>query len=79
MLTHVSKWGNSLGIRLPKSLLKDLGISVSSKVAISVQDGCIIIKPVSRDYDLDELVEGITPENRHGEMDWGPSVGAEVW
>jgi antitoxin MazE len=34
---------------------------------------------VSPDYGLEELVQGITSENRHNEIDWGPSVGAEVW
>ena len=32
-----------------------------------------------RRYTLDELVAGITPENRHEEIDWGPPVGNEVW
>jgi antitoxin component of MazEF toxin-antitoxin module len=25
------------------------------------------------------LVAGITPQNRHGEQDWGKRVGNEVW
>jgi len=29
-------------------------------------------------YSLEELVAGITPENRHGEIDWGPPVGREL-
>jgi antitoxin MazE len=79
LLTHISKWGNSLGIRLPKSLLQELGVSASSKVAVTIENGSIIIRPVSREYAIEELVEGITLENRHCETDWGPSVGAEVW
>ena len=26
-------------------------------------------------YTLEALLEGVTQENRHAEMDWGPSVG----
>ncbi len=29
--------------------------------------------------DLDELLAGITPENRHAPVDWGQPVGNEVW
>jgi antitoxin component of MazEF toxin-antitoxin module len=28
---------------------------------------------------LEELVAQITAENRHGEIDWGPAVGKEIW
>ena len=28
---------------------------------------------------LDDLVKGITPENIHGEIDWGEPVGKEIW
>lgn len=31
------------------------------------------------EYDLDELLPQVTPENLHGEVDWGPAVGKEVW
>ena len=28
---------------------------------------------------LAHLLEQVTPENRHGEIDWGGPVGKEVW
>ncbi len=28
-------------------------------------------------YDVEALIAGITPENRHGEVDFGPAVGQE--
>jgi antitoxin component of MazEF toxin-antitoxin module len=31
------------------------------------------------DLTLEQLLEGITPENRHPETDWGPDVGKERW
>ncbi len=36
-------------------------------------------RAVPRRYSLAELVAGITDENRHDEVDWGPPRGAEVW
>lgn len=35
--------------------------------------------PDSYYYELEELVAGITPENRHEEWDIGPPVGKEIW
>lgn len=32
-----------------------------------------------RRYALDELVAGITPDNRYDEIDLGPAAGKEVW
>lgn len=29
-------------------------------------------------YDLDELIDGITPENRHYEIDFGKPMGKEA-
>ncbi len=46
---------------------------------ILVENGRLMITPVPREYRLDELVEGITPENQHSETDWGPPQGAESW
>jgi len=38
-----------------------------------------MLRPPSREYSLEELVAGITPENRHGETDWGQALGRESW
>jgi len=39
-----------------------------------------VIEPVEQaGYDIDDLVAGITDENLHGEVDFGPAVGNEVW
>jgi antitoxin MazE len=32
-----------------------------------------------RRYDLERLIDGITEENRHSEIDWGPAAGNEAW
>jgi antitoxin MazE len=43
-------------------------------------DGNLTIKPKrQKQYSLAELVAGITPENRHAEIDTGVSVGEEIW
>ena len=52
---RVQKWGNSQGIRLPKKILKDLGIDIKDKIEISLNDGEIILRKVKKYIDLDDL------------------------
>lgn len=60
-------------------MLAELGIIDGDPVDVVVENGRLVITPVARNYELDELVDGITAENRHTETDWGPPQGAEQW
>ena len=75
--TRVQKWGNSLAVRIPKSFAAEAGLSEDTPIEVSLADGKITVAPVIRRRTLEELVAGITDENRHPEVDTGPSVGAE--
>jgi antitoxin MazE len=78
--TVIRKWGNSLGLRIPKPLAEDAGMEAGCEVDVSVQDGELVIRPiVSRRFRLSDLLEGVTRGNRHGEVESGPPVGREVW
>jgi antitoxin MazE len=76
--TQVSKWGNSLGVRLPKSVAREVQLDEGDTVHVSVDNGTIVIRPSRPRYSLDDLVRRITRKNRHSESDWG-TVGDEVW
>ena len=52
---RVQKWGNSQGIRLPKKILKDLGIDINDKIEISLNGEKIILKKVKKYTSLDDL------------------------
>jgi antitoxin MazE len=80
MAAIVAKWGNSLAVRLPQNLAKQIHLVEGSEVDLEVVDGTLVIKPRSRKrYSLDELTKGITPENLHAEIHSGTAVGNEVW
>jgi antitoxin MazE len=80
MQATIRKWGNSLGLRIPKPLADDAGVAAGSKVEVSMRDGGILIRPVrSPRLRLDDLLEGVTPENLHSEIDSGQPVGREAW
>jgi antitoxin MazE len=68
MKSRVQKWGNSLALRIPKSFAEELEIKNSSPVAVSVEEGALVIKPDrDRMWDLHSLLARITDENVHPE------------
>jgi antitoxin MazE len=80
MVGNIAKWGNSLAVRIPQHLAREIGLSDGAEVEIVTIDGNLTIKPRrQKQYSLDELVAGITPTNRHAEIDTGRSVGEEAW
>ncbi|MEC4986789.1 MAG: AbrB/MazE/SpoVT family DNA-binding domain-containing protein [Oscillatoria sp. PMC 1076.18] len=80
MAITVGKWGNSLAIRIPENIAQEINLGDGSEVNLSIVEGNLVIEPKKRKrYSLDELVEGITPENLHAEVDSGVAVGNEVW
>jgi antitoxin MazE len=77
------KWGNSLALRVPKAFAESIGASEGKRAEMTVKDGTLFVKVSKakrrRRYVLKELIDGITEENRHPELDWGPPAGNEVW
>lgn len=74
------KWGNSIGIRIPKNMADSLHIEDDTNVAIKIEDGRLIIKPqIKEDLSLEEMLEKVTEENKHGEIDFGSPVGRELF
>ena len=78
MAIIVKKWGNSLGIRLPKKIARLLHIDSGTEVDVSIRDKEIIIK--MHQSELDTLLDKITPSNIHNET-WeeDQSKGKEIW
>ena len=80
MRVKVQKWGNSLALRIPRSLAVESQIEKGSEVNVSLVEGNLVVTPVTKQrYTLEELVAGITPQNIHHEVDTGPARGDEEW
>ena len=80
MVSKIQKWGNSLGLRIPKAFAREVQVGPGSTVDVTVRNGRIIITPTKPNgYELDELLAEITPHNLHGEVDSGDAVGREGW
>jgi antitoxin MazE len=79
MSSVINKWGNSLGVRIPKSIATKAGFTEGMEVDIEVEGDRITISPIKKKYELDDLLAGVTPELIGGEYDWGQPVGRETW
>ena len=80
MQTKIQKWGNSLGLRIPKPLAEEAGVGEGSAVVLSIIHGGLVVKPAyRRKYPLRQLLRRVTPKNRHDAVDTGGPVGREVW
>jgi antitoxin MazE len=66
-------------VRIPTVLASRARIVDGAEVELSVDDGRLIVATVEREPTLDEMLDQVTPENRHGLLDWGPAVGKEGW
>lgn len=75
---QVAKWGNSLGVRVPRDVAARVGLTVGARVDIeAAEDGRIIITRSRRRFTLDELLAGMTPDREHALEDDGPR-GEEI-
>lgn len=74
----VKKWGNSPAIRLPSAIMEAAHLSLDQPVEVRAENGRVIIEPIAPSYSLDDLVAGITPQNRHGEEGFGAPQGKEA-
>jgi antitoxin MazE len=80
MRTKVVKWGNSLGLRIPKSFAEEVQVSEGSVVDLSIEDGHLIVRAAPQTtVNLLDLLAGITDENLHEEINTGDAVGGENW
>lgn len=83
MKVRISKWGNSLGVRLPKAAADAAGLKEGSEVDIEVEGREVRLKPLLpyKHYRIEDLVAEMArqgPENEPELVDWGPDVGAEI-
>jgi len=78
MLAKIQKWGNSLGVRLPKQLVKNIKLNVGSCVDITSSNNSLIIK--LKDDPLDILLSQVTKQNLHHVIfDEDDTEGKESW
>lgn len=79
MQAAVAKWGNSLAVRLPAQVAREINVTEGSQVDLTVQDGSVMIRVARPRYKLSELLANSTPVEVTDEIDFGEPVGQEIW
>jgi antitoxin MazE len=79
MKAQMVKWGNSLAIRIPKSVLEEANLKEGDALEIeTAAEGHLEIRRATKIPTLAQLISKITPENQYGEISTGAEVGKEV-
>ena len=81
---RVSKWGNGLGILLPKQVVKKMELKAGDKLVLEMEDGVVTLKKESDvlvipRYKLEDLLKDY--EGYQNEKYWKDvePVGEEIW
>jgi antitoxin MazE len=77
MVTQIAKWGNSLGIRVPRDVADRLGLTEGTRVEVEAHGDQMVVTKATRRFALSELLEGMTPERQHPSLDDAPR-GSEL-
>ena len=76
MEAQIKKWGNSLALGIPQALAGRIGLKLDSTVDLAALGEKLVISRVEHTRTrLETLLEGMTRDNFHDEVDTGPSVG----
>lgn len=81
----LSRWGNSLSIRIPKKVLDTLGLTNDDKVSYRIEDNKIILTPEDKKSPLRKMFDGFDTEAyfknepKNKEADWGQPQGKELF
>lgn len=77
MKVKISRWGSSLALRIPKSVVEEAGLMAGMDVELTLIDGKIVVQSTRPPLQLDEMLKRVTAGNIHGEWDIGPPIGGE--
>lgn len=76
----IKQWGNNLGVRLPAAVARAAHLHADQRVRVSVEDGHIVIRPVSdAPLTLEQRLACFDIERHGGEAMIAQAVGAERW
>jgi len=74
----IRAWGNSQGIRIPKSILEKMDLKTSDILEIEVEGGVIILRKPFVHKTFEERLAEFNGEISVCDFDWGEPVGREI-
>lgn len=79
MKTKLSRWGNSLALRLPKQIALSQNLNEGIDLEIKEERGGFFVRAAPKQYSLSELLEGVDATNLHSETFCDDPQGKEIW
>ena len=79
MNATIQKWGNSLALRIPQAVARQIHVAEGATVILHVDAETLNIRPARPRYRLEDLLRRVTGKNIHAETNWGAARGKEVW
>jgi antitoxin MazE len=88
MQAKIARWGNSLAVRLPAEVVRDLGFREGQIVELTANKPKLEVAPRAQErrytpsgipiYTLEELVADMKPDEEPDLVEWGPDRGSEI-
>ena len=79
-ILNIKRWGNSLGVRLPVAVTSEAHLLLDQRVRVEVEDGHVIITPITDiPMTLEQRLEHFDPVRHGGEVMATKAIGAEQW
>ena len=81
MRVHFARWGNSVALRVPATVLREIGATQGAAAELTVDGGKLVVTPIADtpSYTFDELLAGITEDNIHEDYFGEQAAGSEAW
>ena len=79
MTTTIQKWGNSQGIRIPKVILDTVKWNENEEIIILVENEKLIIEKANNRKNIKELFKDYKGKYEPVDIDWGETLGDEIW
>jgi antitoxin MazE len=79
---HITKWGNSLGFRIPRGIADSLNIRAGDTLELAPAEDGLLLKKARRKekrYALADILNSFAPSSVHPEVDFGKPQGEEAW
>lgn len=78
-VSAITKWGNSQGIRIPKSVMLAAHLCENDEVELIADKETILLRKLRRPQTLDELFAGYEGDYQPVEIDTARMLGWRYW
>lgn len=77
---RLQKWGNSVGVRIPHSIVKELNLKINDLINIEgIDDKVIMTKQKNPKISLYERFSEYSGSNLAKDFSWDDARGREIW